>query len=421
VGYIGNFGEKPVHSVTDSSFQNSLPGTYFEILTFKITENFEILNVIIALFPGVCYSEERATKHKVRLSMAELVWPGKRVPLEDSLSTQPPIEHQQSPPVLRLATQERHIPTQDMTSASSHPTIENAWANRLIHADKERLLPLLLEEFANSINLIYIDPPFMTGRTFNQGSQIAYRDIWKNSLDTYLQWIYETFVLLYQLLAPDGSLYVHLDWRTTHYAKLLLDEVFSSRATSEGAGFKNEIIWHYQSGGRAQHSYARKHDTILLYTKSAEYCFHSERVSEKRGKQKRNHMRQEIDADGRTFWTIRSGGRIYRYDEEQMMSLPDVWSDISHLHQKDPERTGYATQKPEALLERIVLASSNPEDLVLDCFCGSGVTPAVAERLNRKWIASDQSELAISTTKARLLLQERQCAFLIQNLKNDIR
>jgi site-specific DNA-methyltransferase (adenine-specific)/adenine-specific DNA-methyltransferase len=284
------------------------------------------------------------------------------------------------------------------------------------------MLPLLIKDFANTVNLIYIDPPFMTGRTFSQGKQIAYRDIWKNSLDSYLQWIYETFIYLHQLLAVDGSLYVHLDWRTAHYAKLLLDEIFSTKMkAAEGAGFKNEIIWHYKSGGRAQRAYARKHDTILLYTKSAQYCFHADRLGEKRGNQKRNHMRKEIGEDGRTFWTIRAGGRIYRYDEEQRMSLPDVWSDISHLHQRDPERTGYATQKPEALLERILLASSEEGDLVLDCFCGSGVTPSVAERLGRRWIAGDQSELAIATTKKRLLLQKRQQAFLIQQVESGTR
>jgi site-specific DNA-methyltransferase (adenine-specific) len=132
-------------------------------------------------------------------------------------------------------------------------------------------------------------------------------------------------------------------------------------------------------------------------------------------------MRKEVGEDGHTSWTIRSGKRVYRYDEEHQMSLPDVWSDISHLHQKDPERTGYATQKPEALLERILLASSNENDLVLDCFCGSGVTPIVAERLGRRWIASDRSEQAISTTKTRLQLLQRQRPFLFQHVETSTR
>jgi len=285
----------------------------------------------------------------------------------------------------------------------------------LIAGNKSSVLPALLADFAGTINLIYIDPPFMTGRSFTSGSQLgaqlSYRDIWGNDLDSYLQWLYETFTQLYGLLAPTGSMYVHLDWRASHYARMLLNEIFGSSLQGNGAGFKNEIIWHYQSGGRALKHYARKHDTILLYTKSERYCFHGERIGERRGSQKRNHMRKAVGSDGRISWTIRSGGRVYSYDEDSLMSPTDVWSDIHHLHQRDPERTGYATQKPEALLRRIMLASSEEDDLVLDCCCGSGVTPVVAEQLGRRWIAGDQSELAIATTRARLLAMDRQRPF----------
>jgi site-specific DNA-methyltransferase (adenine-specific) len=302
-------------------------------------------------------------------------------------------------------------PTEPSTTSSS-------WSNRLIWGDKQAVLPTLLRDFAASINLIYIDPPFMTGRTFfhSDGVQVAYHDTWQHDLDHYLQWLYETLTLLHALLTFDGSLYLHLDWRVAHYARIMLDEIFGSSSTTDGPGFKNEIIWSYQSGGRPKRFYARKHDTIFLYTKSAQYHFHPERIGERRGSQRRNHMRREMSPDGRTTWTIRSAGRIYTYDEDTLMTPGDVWSDIHHLHQKDPERSGYATQKPEALLERIILASSEEDDLVLDCFCGSGVTPAVAERLGRRWIASDQSELAITTTCNRLLAQERRYPFMIQRV-----
>lgn len=288
------------------------------------------------------------------------------------------------------------------------------WYNRLILGDKNEVLPLLLAEFAKQINLIYIDPPFMTGRDFRSGTQLAYSDKWNNNLDAYLSWLYETFMLLHQLLADNGSIYVHLDWRVTHYARILLDEVFGFSANAKGPGFKSEIIWHYQSGGRSHKVYARKHDTILLYTKSARYCFHGERIGERRGAQKRNHMRKSIGTDGRVYWTISSAGRLYTYDEDKRMTPSDVWSDISHLHQKDPERNGYATQKPAALLERILLASSEENDLILDCFCGSGVTPAVAQQLSRRWIACDSSPLAISLTRERLLAGEHIEPFVIQ-------
>lgn len=345
--------------------------------------------------------------------MAELTWLGKETP--------PMHDTHSSSIKSKLINQQIYPPSsQSSQPSTSEETNTPEWYNRLIQADRVQALQALLPEFAEQVNIIYIDPPFMTGRTFNNGAQlsaknrISYRDIWHNSLDTYLQWLYETFHYLYQLLATDGSLYVHLDWRAAHYAKLLLDEIFSGPAAASGAGFKNEIIWHYQSGGRAKKTFARKHDTILLYTKSAHYTFHSERVSTQRGPNRRNHMRREINADGQTVWTIRSNGRIYTYPQDSTMSLADVWSDISHLHQRNPERTGYATQKPEALLERILLASSEQHDLVLDCFCGSGVTPIVAERLERRWLAIDKNETAIAVTRERLLKATRLHPFITQ-------
>lgn len=345
--------------------------------------------------------------------MAELIWKGKpgssRTGHEDDCS-----DAATSPIPYQLLTNERYLPSSadDITSPLPGPETQD---NLLIYGDKSIVLPALLPEFAASVPMIYIDPPFMTGRTFTSGTQLgtqmAYQDIWGNDLDSYLQWLHETFTLLYRLLSPTGSLYVHLDWRASHYARVLLDEIFGSSLQGNGAGFKNEIIWHYQSGGRAQHHFARKHDTILLYTKSSQYCFHTERVGERRGTQKRNHMRKTMESDGRVTWTIRSNGRVYSYNEDSLLSPSDVWSDINHLHQRDPERTGYATQKPEALLKRIILASSEENDLILDCCCGSGVTAVVAEQLGRRWIACDQSKLAISTTCTRLLAMPRQRPF----------
>lgn len=309
------------------------------------------------------------------------------------------------------------LQTQEVISNQLHENASSlhiVWHNRLIHGDKAVILPALLDEFSSMINLIYIDPPFMTGRDFVSGTQLAYSDKWNNDLDLYLQWLYETFILLHRLLAQSGSLYVHLDWRVTHYAKVLLDEIFGFSPNAEGPGFKSEIIWHYQSGGRPQKWFARKHDTILLYTKSGQYCFHGERIGERRGTQVRNHMRKQVAPDGHIAWTIRSAGRLYTYDEDAIMTPTDVWSDISHLQQKDPERNGYATQKPAALLERILLASSEEHDLVLDCFCGSGVTPAVADQLGRRWIACDQSTLAIQLTQKRLTAWGQCRPFIVQ-------
>jgi site-specific DNA-methyltransferase (adenine-specific) len=354
------------------------------------------------------------TENKRGTIMVELVWKGKQnLEQANLMISKNPSQH--------LYTFESYAgkSTNNLTdplSGSAPP-----WHNRLILGDKSSILPALLPEFIAQIHLIYIDPPFMTGRDFKNGEQLAYSDKWDNNLDLYLQWLYETFLLLKLLLSSNGSLYVHLDWRVTHYAKVMLDEVFASNSRTDGSGFKNEIIWHYQSGGRSQKRYARKHDTILFYTNSAYYCFHGERVGERRGSKKRNHMKKSVDSDGHIHWTIHTAGRLYTYGEDSHLTPTDVWSDISHLHQTDPERNGYATQKPAALLERIILASSEENDLVLDCFCGSGVTPVVAERLNRRWIACDQSELALKLTRERMLTFDKIRPFVIQRLTNSVK
>lgn len=365
------------------------------------------------ILPLICYSVIKLSKHMgASDAMAELVWKGKHDPYH------PHATHEQQPATstpYQLSTSSYYAPSAP-TTPTSPPHACERWANRLIQGDKCEVLYALLADFSESVDLIYIDPPFMTGRTFSYGTKLAYRDTWNNDLDAYLQWLYETLILLHTLLATDGSLYIHLDWRVVHYAKIMLDEIFGMSPQTNGPGFKNEIIWHYQSGGHSQKRYARKHDSILLYTKSARYCFHGERIGERRGAHKRNHMRKEVSDNGHVSWTIRSSGHLYSYNENTPMSPTDVWNDISHLHQKNPERTGYATQKPEALLERVILASSEENDLVLDCFCGSGVTPVVAERLGRRWIACDNSPLAIETTRKRLLAKTLQQPFVVQHI-----
>ncbi len=331
--------------------------------------------------------------------MAELLWQGKQSVYD------PPDK------LPRLHIQETHAGL-DATEPPHMPD----WQNRLVAGERAEVLAALLPEFAESINLAYIDPPFMTGRDFKSGSQLAYSDKWQGKLDGYLQWLAITLRLLQRLLSKNGSLYVHLDWRVSHYARVILDEIFGANLQGRSSGFQNEIVWHYHSGGTASRRYARKHDTILFYTRSADYCFHGERIGERRGDQKRNHMRRQVDEQGRIQWTIASHGRTYTYTAESLMAPVDVWNDISHLHQRDPERNGYATQKPAALLERILLASSEPGDLVLDCFCGSGVTPAVAEQMGRRWIASDQGELAIAATRSRLLALPQHTTFVTQTV-----
>jgi len=293
-------------------------------------------------------------------------------------------------------------------------TVEDGWKNKLIWGDNKLVISSLLERFAGKINLIYIDPPFATGADFKMKIQIgeeddeiikehsiieekAYRDTWGNGLDSYFQMMYERLVLMKELLAENGSIYVHLDWHVGHYVKVMMDEIFGYE------NFLNEVIWHYKSGGRSREFYSNKHDVLLIYTKTKKYVFNADAIGVQRGEVTNHHMKRNVDADGRVYWTIRSGNKIYKYYEDDLLTPEDVWTDISHLQQKDPERLGYFTQKPEALLKRIILASSNPGDIVADFFCGSGTTLAVAEKLGRRWIGSDLSRYAIHVTRKRLL------------------
>lgn len=286
---------------------------------------------------------------------------------------------------------------------------------RFYWCDVLKALPLLLEQYEGKIQVVYMDPPFVTGQVFRfqqpvgaQGwrgnrtyiiTHTAYDDLWKSGRDAFLSMMREVLSCVYRLLSPEGSLYLHIDYRTSAYMRIMLDEIFGEE------NFLNEIIWHYRSGGRAKNHFSRKHDTILFYRKSPQYYFDIESVGVARGKDKRNHMKQQVDEDGRIFWSIRSGGREYRYYEDSKIYPSDVWDDISHLHQKDPERTGYDTQKPEALLERIIKASSRPGDLVADLFAGSGTTLAVAQRLGRRWIGVDNGVFSLHTCRKRLVHQ----------------
>jgi DNA modification methylase len=213
----------------------------------------------------------------------------------------------------------------------------------------------------------------------------------------YLAWMRRVLTGARELLSPTGSLYLHIDFRMSAKLRLMLDEIFGE------ANFMNEIVWCYKSGGRATRYYPRKHDTILFYRKSAKVFFDINAVGRPRGPEKRNHMKRFIDEDGRICFTIRSAGKLYTYYEDTPVYPSDVWDDIEHLQQKDTERLGYATQKPEALLNRVILASSKPGDLVCDLFSGSGTTATAAMKLGRRFLALDASPLALYTLRARLL------------------
>jgi len=278
--------------------------------------------------------------------------------------------------------------------------------NRLVLGD---CLQLMGQLPTASVDLIYVDPPFATGRQQRGGARpsgaLSYSDVWAGGLDSYLPWLRVRLGEMHRLLASTGSLFLHLDWRAVHYAKVILDGVFGE------SNFRNELVWHYGSGGRAKRFFHRKHDVILWYSRTGRWRFFPDAVSGPRNqcpgcgatRNQWNHLKRHTDAEGRIYRTIKSAGKVYRYYDDEPTVPADVWLDVSHLQQKDPERLGYPTQKPEALLRRIIEATTRPGDVVADFFCGSGTTLAVAQDLGRRFLGGDASPAAVALTRDRLV------------------
>jgi adenine-specific DNA-methyltransferase len=406
--------------------------------------------------------------------MTELIWDGK---YKDGKKQGP----------VRVALPFQTVETVNESAQDRQRTLElfatgreAEWRNRLIWGDKKYVLPSLLPEFAGKVNLIYIDPPFDTGADFSftatipdlpetpedetalftkQASMIeqkAYRDTWGRGMDSYLQWLYETILVLRELMAGNGSIYVHLDWHVGYYAKAVLDEVLGSDH------FVNEIVWQKIRTTKAQSlGFGSVHDSIYLYSRAESPTFNRQlkeldpayieshyKTDPKTGRLYRTvSLLQKGAGPARNFggkllsppsgshwiWSqeridksmaearirITSGGRpekIQFLDEIEGDIVDDIWSDIYPINSQALESLRYATQKPEALLQRIIKASSNEGDLLLDCFVGSGTAAAVAEKLNRRWIACDLSRFAIHTTRKRLLGIPGVKPFIVQNL-----
>jgi len=241
-------------------------------------------------------------------------------------------------------------------------------------------------------DLIYVDPPFMTNlpRTTQAGGR--YDDRWPGGVAEYLAFLEPRLAQMHRLLSERGTLYVHLDPRTSHYVKVALDGLFGDH------GFLNEVIWSYRTGGRSPHWFARKHDVLLVYAKCAgRHTFNVLRD----GSFRTDGLKR--DAEGRYYKNTKKG-RLYFHPEGPAMT--DVW-EVPFLSTVSSERTGYPTQKPEALLERVIRASSNAGDVVADFFCGSGTALAVAERLGRRWLGCDEEPAAVAIARERVKLRER--------------
>ena len=281
-------------------------------------------------------------------------------------------------------------------------------AGMFFHGDNKDVLAWLLANgFRGKVKLIYIDPPFdsgadyvrniglrgkrksieIEGESYSLGEQIQYNDIWVN--DNYLQFLYERLLLLRELLSEDGSIFIHLDYRKVSFARLLLDEIFGAES------FRNDIIWNYRKWGRSDNAFLKNHDTILFYAKSSKNIFNRQYMPLSESTQRRFKGKFQVWADeDRTR-------KITTDDDSQGAFMSDVW-EIAYIPGASAEKTGYPTQKPEEILARIIKSSSNPGDLVLDCFIGSGTTAGVAQKLGRRWIGADINKGAVQTSVKRL-------------------
>ena len=341
------------------------------------------------------------------------------------------------------------------------------WTNKLIWGDNKLILASLkagalrrqIEE-AGGLKLIYIDPPFDVGADFSMDieiggetfhkepnllEQIAYRDTWGRGADSFIAMLFERLILMHDLLHPEGAIYLHCDSRVSAYVRLALDEVFSRDA------FNNEIIWKRSDAHSDSAAFGKVHDNILFYrrgprsTWNPQYVPYSDEFIETQYRYveagtNRRYRSADLSASGlsggrsvyewngitrawrcspETMKKYEAEGRLdytgrglvrYKYylDEMPGLQVQTVWTDLNKIHHLANERLDYPTQKPEALLERIISASSSEGDLVADFFCGSGTTAAVAEKLNRKWLATDLGKFAVHTTRKRLIQVQRE-------------
>jgi DNA modification methylase len=315
------------------------------------------------------------------------------------------------------------------------------WSNKLIWGNNNLILSSLIHghlkneiDEQGGLKLIYIDPPFNVGDDFNLEIQIgenqfekkrnileeiAYRDTWGLGQDSFLSMFYERLKLMHQLLADDGAIYVHCDWRLSSFIKVIMNEIFGEK------NFRNEIVWCYRGMPSIPTKFLNKHDTILYYTKSDNFTFNVQYGEATEGSKKTFENKKKL---GYNFNLKKKMVTVFNWDKynEAVKSgiipkdlnpkefsggnppLLDWWDDIKILGgAKNDERLGYPTQKPEGLLERIINASTNQDDLVGDFFCGSGTTLAVAEKLGRKWIGSDLGKFAIHTSRKRMIKIQR--------------
>ena len=383
-----------------------------------------------------------------------------RIASEGRQEAQRIIERLSSGTRIGLQTNELVLPRKDVSGffRGQVPNIPNdfnaaldggTWMNRLVYGDNLLTMQALLAgdpqtglpSLRGKVDLIYIDPPFDSKADYRTPitlpnanleqkptviEQFAYADTWEEGTISYLKMIYPRLMLMKELLSKKGSIYVHIDWHIGAYVKIILDDIF------EKDNFRNEIIWKRGTvkGAKAVgNQYARNHDMILYYSRSNDYVYHTqylpytEEYIKQRYTKDDNDGRgpytdqaigtrseeslKELEKDNRIFVTSNGKRRVkYYLSEAKGIALDDSWNDISEVNSMAKENVGYATQKPEPLLERIIKASSNEGDLVCDFFGGSGTTAAVAEKLSRRWITCDIGKPAALVMRKRFIDQD---------------
>ncbi len=350
----------------------------------------------------------------------ELVWNGKSSEVSNIVLPFQVIEQVDEP---RAEKPEETALQMDLFATDSRGRQLKGWTNKLIWGDNKLILsslkngPLREEiEEQGGLKLIYIDPPFDVGADFSMNievggdtftkkpnilEEIAYRDTWGMGADSFIAMIYERLVLMRDLLAEDGSIYVHCDWRVSGFFRLILDEIFGKEH------ILNEIIWSYKRYTARAASFQKMHDTLFFYSKTKDYCFNQ--LFDDYQETTLKYHKWETDSKGEFYWKRGKEIEPYKIYKSEGVAANDVWG-IPQIGPIGKERTevGYPTQKPELLLSRVIRASSNEGDLVADFFCGSGTTAAVAEKLGRKWIVSDLGKFAIHITRKRLIAVQRQ-------------
>lgn len=281
---------------------------------------------------------------------------------------------------------------------------QSGWINKIFWGDNLQVMSHLLKEFRGKIDLIYIDPPFDSKADYKKKIDIKgvgkaesysssfeekqYGDIWTN--DEYLQFMYERLTILRELLSDTGCIYLHCDWHKSHHLRMLMDEVFGPDK------FVNEVIWHYSGAGTPKGCWAKRHDNLFLYSKTSKYTFNADEV-------RTEYAATTVERFSHAINNVRNGVNFGSQSLNPLGKYPEDVLDVSIEAPSASIRTGYPTQKPEALLEKLIKASSNPSDIVFDCFMGSGTTQAIAMKLGRRFIGADINLGAIQTTTKRLL------------------